>query len=82
MLGLDILVNCQKGYYNDNSVLVMEPRLIRRNYFATWFSLDLVVMVPMQAFVWSSGATHTYMAWLRLPKLLRIYRSFESGREG
>lgn len=47
MLLLDMLVNCQRGYFNENSVLVLEPRFIRLNYFARWFVLDFVTMLPL-----------------------------------
>jgi len=44
---LDIAVNFRKGFEDASGIVIYDTERIRKNYMATWFSLDLVASLPV-----------------------------------
>ena len=82
MLLLDMVIKCSTAYINTKSVLVSDLKEIRTHYFGGEFRFDVIPGAPLDLVVWASflrgAGTRTppwsFMAWLRLPKMLRIWR--------
>ena len=82
MLVLDMLVRSVRAFYNAKGVLISDLRAIRTRYLSSSFALDLVSALPLQAVVALNGSVNqSYIAWLRLPKMLRIYRYLQLYRQ-
>lgn len=75
-LWMDIILSFFRPYINESSVLEDSLGAIRRHYLGSYFPLDLAAAFPIDLIVYSDGASHSYMAWLRAFRLLRIYRYF------
>ena len=43
----DIFLNFRTGYRTDEGDLVVDPKAIRKNYFATWFAIDIAACFPL-----------------------------------
>lgn len=79
---LDMLVCAVRAFYNAKGVLISDLRAIRTRYLSGAFSLDLLAALPLQAVVALNGTVnHGYVAWLRLPKMLRVYRYLQLYRQ-
>lgn len=49
VFAMDIAVTFCTGFIDANDVLVMHPGTVAKNYFASWFFLDVVSSVPIDA---------------------------------
>eukprot|EP01043_Picozoa_sp_COSAG02_P056564 COSAG02_NODE_6722_length_3401_cov_4.311932_1_plen_657_part_10 len=43
----DIFLNFRTGYRTDEGDLIVDPKAIRQNYFATWFAIDVAACFPL-----------------------------------
>lgn len=64
---VDIIVCFLTAYYDENSVLVTNPRRIFNRYVTTDFLIHLVPAVPLSSIAWDSS--DQVKAWMRLPKV-------------
>lgn len=77
---LDIAVKWFTAYFNANSVLEADLGQIHRHYMGEEFKLDIVAAFPLDLVAWLSFAiggsepNFAFMAFLRLPKMLRMHR--------
>lgn len=86
VLLVDILVNFCTAYVNKKSVLTYDMRRISKHYLSTTFTMDVVAAFPFDLLAMMSttrrSATayvdYTLMAYLRVPKLLRLYRVLQA----
>lgn len=46
MFLVDILLNLHTSYVGDDGTIVFDLKLIRRNYYRSWFFVDLVTSMP------------------------------------
>jgi len=44
---IDIVLNFFMAYYNDEFKLVDDRKLIRKKYLTTWFTIDVVAILPI-----------------------------------
>ncbi|GMH33513.1 hypothetical protein BSKO_01347 [Bryopsis sp. KO-2023] len=65
LLWIDICLNFFRPYINEFSVVEIDLKRIKWNYLGSNFILDLVTAFPLDLLVFSDGATHSYIAWLR-----------------
>lgn len=49
VFAMDIAVTFCTGFIDANDVLIMQPSMVAKNYFASWFLLDVVSSVPIDA---------------------------------
>ena len=84
----DMLIMFCTAYVNKKSVLTYDMRRIRKHYLSTTFPLDVVASFPLDLVVMmtttrkSTGyVDYSLMGWLRVLKLLRLYRVWQSFKE-
>jgi CRP-like cAMP-binding protein len=85
---LDIVKNFNSGTVNSDDVVILDRKLITRQYITSWFFLDLFSSVPLELFVGgenSSGGTQytrttKSMKLLRLLKLAKLFRLLKVNR--
>ncbi|KAJ8612452.1 hypothetical protein CTAYLR_006596 [Chrysophaeum taylorii] len=82
--GIDIMLNFNTGYIK-HDVLVMNRRLIARNYLRTWFWLDFVSSIPLEVILGPSfgdiqaakvlkvGKLFRGLKMLRISKLIKLF---------
>ena len=70
----DVVTHFLRAYVNKKSVLVYDLRRIAKRYMGSSFTFDFFTACPFDLLLATAGAGHTYRAWLRLPKLLRLSR--------
>lgn len=76
ILWIDMLIRFFRPYVNENSVLEVDLGSIRRHYLGTTFPADLIASFPADLLVFTDGASFSYMALLRLFRLLRFYQLY------
>lgn len=75
---MDMVVNILRAFYNEQGVLIYNLKAIRIRYINSNLFLDLVAAMPFKVLVQINGdVNHAYASWLRLPKMLRIYRMLQ-----
>lgn len=75
LLIVDMIVNIFRAFYDEQGVLRYNLKAIRHRYINGSFFLDLVAAMPFKILVQINGNVNFgYASWLRLPKMLRIYR--------
>ena len=75
LLIVDMIVHFCRAYHNSKGALVYDLKAIRTRYLSESFILDIVAALPLQTLVAFNGSVNAgYVAWLRLPKMIRIYR--------
>jgi len=81
VFSLDILINFNLAYYNDNGNIILERRAIARNYMSRMFWVDLVGVFPFYFVALQAtgelGNENQFtrnLALLRLFKLVRLHR--------
>ena len=90
LLLVDILVNMCTAYVNKKSVLTYKMHKIFKHYLSTTFLMDIIAAFPWDLIAMMSttrrSATsyvdYTLMAYLRFPKLLRLYRVHQALKVG
>jgi len=72
---MDLLFNMVSAYYNEEGILVKEPKAIFVNYFKGWFFIDLIACLPFNYIGDALIGTGTGKLHLvRLSRLPRLYR--------
>ena len=82
---VDIVKNFHTGYFNENDVVVMDPRQIRRMYVQHWFVVDLFSSFPYELVLKLFGVDDgeefsrsakpmKAMRLLRIAKMMRLLR--------
>lgn len=75
LLFLDMFVHISRAFFNEDGVLVYNLKAIRVRYISSSFFLDLIAALPYSHLVSLNGSVnYGYASWLRLPKMLRMYR--------
>lgn len=75
LLIIDMMLHCCRAFHNSKGSLIYDLKAIRTRYLSEAFFLDLVAALPLQTLVAFNGSVNAgYVAWLRLPKMIRIYR--------
>ena len=85
VLVLDMVVNFCTAYVNKKSVLTYDMQRISKHYLSTTFSMDVVAAFPFDLLAMMSTTRrsanayvdYSLMAYLRVPKLLRLYRVYQ-----
>lgn len=78
--GIDILLNFITGYYSTRQsvkLIVMNHRMIVRNYMATWLFVDLIAIVPFDRIVTAvtdGQISSTERSFASLSKLIRLLK--------
>eukprot|EP00929_Paragymnodinium_shiwhaense_P076771 TRINITY_DN3951_c0_g1_i9.p1 TRINITY_DN3951_c0_g1~~TRINITY_DN3951_c0_g1_i9.p1 ORF type:complete len:790 (+),score=108.57 TRINITY_DN3951_c0_g1_i9:129-2498(+) len=69
----DVVLNFRTGHFV-GAQLVMDPRIVAKNYLRSWFVLDVISSVPFETI--SQGALPTFrpLKLMKLAKLARILR--------
>jgi hypothetical protein len=57
---IDIVITFNKPYYDENSLLVTDRKQIANNYLASWFFVDLLMLVPMSYFKYKSRDMNSF----------------------
>ena len=70
---IDLLINLNLGYYDEDGHLVEKRFLIVKNYFFTWFLLDFISSVPF-SIIESVSNSHFIGHIGAMPRLLRVMR--------
>lgn len=77
---IDILVNFNSAYFDQEGHLISNRKQITINYLRSWFLLDVAACFPFNLVGSDSGidsySTHDYNNFLRLLRLPRLYRLF------
>jgi len=73
---IDIGLNFFMGYYDINDDLVDQRRVITKSYLQTWFSIDLVSVLPINYMFGTGGNFNSLARITRLPKLYRLVKVF------
>ncbi|XP_033110685.1 potassium/sodium hyperpolarization-activated cyclic nucleotide-gated channel 1-like [Anneissia japonica] len=85
----DIFFNFRTGILNhdSNELVILQPKLIAKHYFRTWFFLDLISSMPMDYIIllMGGGNESIYKAsralrFLRMAKLLSLLRLLRLSR--
>jgi hypothetical protein len=75
LLILDMLTHCCRAFHNAKGILVYDLKEIRTRYLSSSFFVDIVAALPLQLVISLNGnVNERYSAWLRMPKMLRVYR--------
>lgn len=87
VLVIDVLVNFCIAYVNKKSVLTYDMKRISRHYLKTTFSMDVVAAFPFDLLAMMTTSRREYIdftliAWVRIPKLLRLYRVHQASKTG
>jgi hypothetical protein len=86
---IDVLINCNSAYLDNEGVLVTDRKRILYNYAKGWLVLDIVACFPFsfvdssgndQSSSSSGGNSGSYKNFLRLMRLPRLYRLFRITR--
>lgn len=78
LLVLDMVVSLFRAFYDEQGVVRYNLKSIRVHYINGNFFFDLVAAMPFKVLVQINGdVNYAYASWLRLPKMLRIYRMLE-----
>lgn len=76
MLVVDMVSHSIRAFYSSNGSIIFEPAAIRTRYLSTSFVADLVAAFPISLIVaWNGHVSYGYLAWLRVPKMIRMYRA-------
>ena len=60
MFLIDILITFNKPFYDENSLIVTNRRKIALRYLASWFIVDLVMLLPLSYFKYTSRNMVSY----------------------
>lgn len=79
LFGIDIILNFFTGFISESNKLVMNPKMIAKNYLKSWFLLDVLATFP---FEWpllifgGKGAdiNVNVLSILKTPRILRLGR--------
>ncbi|KAL1124514.1 hypothetical protein AAG570_001140 [Ranatra chinensis] len=73
---LDMYVRCRISYYNEEGLLIENPKMVLKNYLRHSFVVDLLSIIPLHAMVLDRPDSD--WAWLIITcaKLLPFYRVF------
>ena len=90
LLIADMALQFFTAYVNKKSVLTYDLRRISKHYLSTTFPLDLAAAFPFDALAMmttnrnssTNFVDYSLMAWLRVPKLLRLYRVWQAFKAG
>jgi CRP-like cAMP-binding protein len=80
---VDILVNFRTGFVDENGRLQMGGMVVARNYFKSWFLLDLVSSIPYDEFTAGLGGMQAiksakFSKVLKVTKLLKLSKLMKS----
>lgn len=60
MFLIDIIITFNKPFYDENSLIVTDRKQIASNYMSSWFFVDLIMLVPMSYFKYTSRDMPSY----------------------
>jgi hypothetical protein len=72
LFGCDIIINFLSAYTDKKSKLVLEPKLIIKNYLTGWFIIDIIAIIPFNHFSSDSSPYNKLVRLLRLPRLYNL----------
>ncbi|XP_073706351.1 potassium/sodium hyperpolarization-activated cyclic nucleotide-gated channel 1-like [Garra rufa] len=73
MFCLDVAINFQMGIFSDDGQAILDPKLIREDYFKSWLGPDLVAAFPVDIIIMIvEHFYHADTASLMASKLVRI----------
>ncbi|VDP00622.1 unnamed protein product [Soboliphyme baturini] len=70
----DVVLNFQTTFVGPGGEIVSDPKIIRQNYFRTWFFMDLLSCLPYD----KNGNMFTALKIIRLLRLGRVARKLDS----
>jgi len=79
----DLLMNFISAYYDDEGKLVKEPKQLAKVYLKSWFLIDLIAVIPLDAIIdglvedstgYSKVRYNLFLRLIRLPRLYRLLR--------
>ncbi|KAI2653327.1 Potassium/sodium hyperpolarization-activated cyclic nucleotide-gated channel 1 [Labeo rohita] len=73
MFCLDVAINFQMGIFSDDGQAILDPKIIRQDYFKSWFGPDVVAAFPVDIIIIIvEHFYHADTASLMASKLVRI----------
>jgi Ni/Fe-hydrogenase subunit HybB-like protein len=74
----DIVLNFFTGYYDEKKNLIMNHKMIIKNYLKLWFWIDILATMPFEIVLGIIGESENdhvkLFALLKTPRLIRIGR--------
>jgi hypothetical protein len=67
---LDILINFNSAYYDEDFVLVEQRKDIAKTYVSSWFFIDLIAIIPFELIMGGVGLNGV----IRIARIGRLYR--------
>lgn len=70
---IDIIINFFSSYYDKEYVLVEDRKIIAKNYFKSWFLVDIISIIPIDEAL--NKVSYNKLARLaRVPKLYKLVK--------
>lgn len=66
---IDIIVNFLSAFYTTDFEMINTHKKIAKNYILSWFTIDLVSVVPIDLILMSSGSYNKIARLARIGKL-------------
>jgi CRP-like cAMP-binding protein len=68
---IDLIINCVSAYYDNEKVLITDPKKILLRYLVTWMIPDLIACIPFSAIL---NQDKNYSLITKITRLPRLYR--------
>jgi potassium voltage-gated channel Eag-related subfamily H protein 8 len=69
---IDIIFNFNTAYTDEDFTVIDDRKLISIDYIRSWFSIDVIAILPFEWFVGGSGGSMNDV--VRLAKIGRLYK--------
>ena len=75
---IDLIVNFNLGYFDDDGRLICSRRDVMLNYLKTWFFIDAISSIPFTLIeLFSNNNSEILIRIKTIPRLLRLSRTFK-----
>jgi CRP-like cAMP-binding protein len=71
---LDFLINCNKGFIDENKTIVKNRKLIILKYFKSWMIIDLIAFFPFDLFITTRYHLNPLAKLVRVPRLYKLLK--------
>lgn len=77
LFAVDIIINLNSAFYNEDNQLETSRKYIFLNYLKTWMFLDICALLPYHIFQSNPTSSSSSSKLIKMIRLLRLYRLFK-----
>ena len=71
---IDIIINFHSAYTDLDGKLIIDKKLIMKNYLKTWFFIDIISCVPFQVIFQDEDGNSNHNKLIKLVRVPKLYR--------